>query len=1013
MNSVAFDRFFGRVATLSIALAIALPSLCNGAVSPGKGKKTVNFNNDIRPILSEYCFACHGPDEKARKAKLRFDLKEEAFKPAKSGDPAIVPGSPEKSSLIARITSTDPDEVMPPPETKKNLSPAHVEMLRRWIAEGAEWAGHWAYEKPERPEVPKVKAKRWPRNELDHFVLKRLENEGLKPAPEADKPTLARRAALDLTGLPPSIEEVDQFLADKSPDAYEKLVDRLLASPRYGEHQAKSWLDAARYADSHGYHIDSQRDIWAYREWVIRAFNENKPFDQFTIEQLAGDLLPDASVEQKIASGYIRCNMSTGEGGAIEAEYAAKYAFDRTETTGTIWMGLTLLCSRCHTHKYDPIQQKEYYGLLAFFNNLNEPVMDGNRPNPDPFVKLPSKEQSARLDWLRKHIAEGQGKIDGPAPELDTAQTNWVEQWHTRLSKDWAALRPAVFKSTVTNGAQLKQLDDGSILAEGSNPEQDVYELTIPLQPGALAAVRLEALPHESLPNKAIGRADDGKFRLSEFEAELLLPGPEGKTNPPPQKLKFTQAVADAAEGDNAIDRAIDGKAETAWGTDASTEARHAVFVLGEPLAIPDKAELRIRLRHEATKSKNNLGRFRLAAAQSPELVRWFNPPRFEEWKVVGPFKSEGLHAGYEKVYEPEKEIDLKKSYPGVREEIRWNGRGDLADGKNHLFVNELHGVHGVFYAHRVIHAPSDLKMEFTLRADDLFKVWLNGQLVHERSTVDNTNPSARFTVDLKKGENKLLVKVVNHQGAKYFAFNKALEGSESLPADIAAILATTQKLSGSNFTKVRNHYRRSHSAEFRQTFENVEKWREEEGAIDRAIPTTMVAKEAEKRRDTFLLMRGEYDKPADKISPGVPAILPPFPADAPTNRLGLAKWLLHPDHPLTARVTVNRLWQQFFGVGLVKTSDDFGVQGERPSHPDLLDWLATEFIRTGWDVKRLQKMIVMSATYRQTSKASPELRARDPENRLLARGPRFRVDGEVVRDLALYVSGLLSEKQG
>ena len=456
----------------AILLAGFLPTLhLSAAGGKAAAKSTVDFNRDIRPILSDTCFACHGPDEHARKAKLRFDLKEEAFKPAKSGEVAIVPGDPGKSPLVARILSKDEDEVMPPAKSGKKLTPQQIEKLQTWIAEGANWQSHWAFEKPERPSIPKVKNQRLARNEIDDFVLARLEREGLNPSPQADKTTLIRRATLDVTGLPPTVEEVDAFLADKDPKAYEALVDRLLVSPRYGEHMAKYWLDAARYADSHGYHIDSQRDIWAYRDWVVNSFNANKPFDQFTIEQLAGDLLPSATIDQKIGSGFIRCNMSTGEGGAIETEYAAKYAFDRVETTSTIWLGLTMICARCHTHKYDPIQQKEYYRLYSFFNNLAEPVMDGNKPNPDPFIKLPSPQQTARLDWLKQHLADAQKSLDAPAPDLDQAQQDWVKKRNERLSAGWVALAPASVKSTVTNGAELKVLEDKSVLATGENPE--------------------------------------------------------------------------------------------------------------------------------------------------------------------------------------------------------------------------------------------------------------------------------------------------------------------------------------------------------------------------------------------------------------------------------------------------------------------------------------------------------------------------------------------------------------
>ncbi|HVK59150.1 MAG TPA: DUF1549 domain-containing protein, partial [Candidatus Kapabacteria bacterium] len=396
---------------LLAALAIAL-----GAVRAAE--QPINFSREIRPLLSEYCFACHGPDDQQRKAKLRLDTKEGVIS-SKDGVHIIKPGASDDSELIKRLVTSDPDEIMPPPKVGKKLSAAQIDLLKRWIDQGAKWESHWAFEKPVRPALPKVQDQSWPKNEIDYFVLEKLEQEKLKPQPEAPKSTLIRRSSLDSTGLPPTIEELDAFLADGSPDAYEKVVNRLLESNRFGEQMARYWLDGARYADSHGYHIDSTRSIWKYREWVIDAFNKNMPFSQFTVEQLAGDLLPNPTPSQKIGSGYVRCNMSTGEGGAIEEEYRAKYAFDRLETTSTMWLGLTMTCARCHTHKYDPITHKEYYSMLAFFNNMEEPIMDGNKPNPDPFMKIPSPQQAERQDWLKDSIAKAQAKVDEKIPDLD------------------------------------------------------------------------------------------------------------------------------------------------------------------------------------------------------------------------------------------------------------------------------------------------------------------------------------------------------------------------------------------------------------------------------------------------------------------------------------------------------------------------------------------------------------------------------------------------------------------
>ncbi|HXT39986.1 MAG TPA: DUF1549 and DUF1553 domain-containing protein, partial [Candidatus Angelobacter sp.] len=815
------------------------------------------------------------------------------------------------------------------------------------------------------------------------------------------------------TGLPPTPQEVDAFLADKSPDAYDRLVNRLLDSPRYGEHEARYWLDAARYADSHGYHIDSERSMWKYRDWVIDAFNENMPFDEFTIEQLAGDLLPSPTTSQKIASGYVRCNMSTGEGGAIEDEYRAKYTFDRVETTSTIWLGLTMTCARCHTHKYDPILHREYYGLYALFNNLDEPVLDGNKPNHDPFIRLPTKEQTERQEWLKKHIEEGQAKIDSPVPELDEAQAKWAAHWHEKLSAGWALLAPAGVQST--NGTEFKTLDDQSVLVEGPNPDQDIHEVRLKPAEGNIAAIRLEVLPHESLPEQGSARAADGRFELSEFEAEMINPDAEGKAGEP-KKLKFSRAAADSWDGDKDIGRAIDGNAESAWTipTNSITRKHTALFVLGEPAKVKTNSELRVRLKYEASKSKRAIGHFRLAVAQNEELARFLIPPKQAPWHVIGPFKSENPRTGLAAEYEPEKEIDLNRSYPGVREDIRWSEKSEFEDGKSHVLVDELHGVHGVYYLYRELKIPNDRKVDMTLAADDLFKVWVNGSLALEQAVKRNPEEGpARFSVDLKWGENRILVKVANDQGACRFRFKADLDDVDNPPAGLAAILTATAEPTGKDKKEVQNFYRRVASPEFKARFDQVAQWREENDVIEKEIPTTMVAKEADKPRDTFVLLRGEYDKKGEKVEPGVPAVLPPWPKDAPKNRLGLAKWLVDPSHPLTARVVANRFWQQYFGVGIVKTVEDFGVQGERPSHPELLDWLATEFTGSGWDVKHLQRLIVTSATYRQSSRATPELLAKDPENRLLARGPRFRLDAEELRDTALFVSGLLVEREG
>lgn len=1015
---------------LKILAAVMMAGLTSAF---GAAKSTIDFTKDIRPILSDNCFNCHGPDEKSRKGKLRLDTKEDAFKEARSGGFAIMPGKPDQSTVIERVFTTDEEEIMPPPKTGRKLTDTQKDLLKRWIAEGAPWQTHWAFETPKKPELPQISDKRFSKNPIDTFVAEKLKQEKVSPSPRADKVTEIRRASYDLTGLPPTPQEVDAYLADKDPKAYEKVVDRLLASPKYGEHQARYWMDAARYADSHGYHIDSERSMWKWRDWVVEAYNKNIPFDQFTTEQLAGDLLPNPTTEQKVASGYVRANMSTGEGGAIEEEYQVKYTFDRLETTGAIWMGLTLTCARCHTHKYDPITHKEYYSLYSFFNNIDESIMDGNKPNPDPFMKLPSPDQAKRQGELKEMIKSAQAKIDAPSEELDTAQLAWQTKWQERLNTGWTVLSPEKLESS--KGAKLELQDNKAILVSGDNPATDIHELTFKPEAGTVAAFKLEVFPHDSL--KGLGRSEDGRFRLGEIEAEIITPETENekeeakveegkadaekkgddekekKSAPKPKKLKFGLAAADAEEANMEVAKAIDGKADTGWSVGAGQikEPHTALFTFNEPVKIEAGQELKIRLKFEASQSKRALGHYRLSGAQSEDLIRYLNPPKTEPWQLVGPFKSTNLVVGLNTKFGPETNIDLKAKYMGVREEIKWNAKPDYEDGKRNLLVNELHGVHGAYYFYRTITVPDERKVQFTIRADGVFRFTVNGEQVAER-TVPSTKVET-VSVTLKKGENKLLLKQVTEVGAAYLTFNKDLGETDKISPEVSVILASVSKLNKDQSKKIRNFYRRNYSEEYKKVFEDMEQWRVEDENIERAIPTTLVAKERSSPRETTILIRGEYDKKGDKVGPGVPAILPPFPADAPTNRLGLAKWLLDPKHPLTARVTVNRIWQQYFGVGLVKTSEDFGVQSEAPSHPQLLDWLATEFVSFGWDQKKLHKLIVTSETYRQTSKASPKLLAKDPENRLLARGPRFRLDGEAIRDTALAVSGLLVDKVG
>ncbi|MBI4601572.1 MAG: PSD1 domain-containing protein [Planctomycetes bacterium] len=665
-----------RTAASPAALAAAALAILAGAAAARAAP--VDFNREVRPILAEKCLKCHGPDSKERKAGLRLDARDGALRPLKSGRTAIAPGKPAESELVRRVRSEDPSFRMPPPEAQKTLSEAEAATLERWIAEGAAYREHWAFVRPARPPLPAVgdaagERGAWPRNEIDLFILERLEAEGLAPSSEADPVTLVRRATLDSTGLPPSPEEVDAFLADPSPEAYERLVDRLLASPRHGERMAVEWLDAARFADTHGYHIDSGRDMTLWRDWVIGAFNRGMPFDRFTVEQVAGDLLPGASLESQIASGFHRNHMINFEGGAIPEEYLNAYIVDRVNTTGTVWLGMTVGCGQCHDHKYDPLTQREFYGLYAFFHNVPENGLDGQKGNAAPVIQAPSPEQREAIARLDREVAEAAARLEAALPEIDAAQARWE----------------AEARAAASTGAASSLLEK------------------------VLAALRAE-------PAK---RSDD----------------------------------------------------------------------------------------------------------ERKEIARHF----------------------------------------------------------------------------RANHSPAYAELDGRLAA-----------------------------------------------------------------------------------------------------------LRKERAEVEKRVPTAMVMREMEKPRDTFLLVRGQYDKRGEKVPAGVPAFLHPLPEGAPASRLGLARWLVSPENPLTARVVANRYWQMYFGTGLVRTSEDFGTRGEPPSHPELLDWLATR-LQDGWDVKALQRLILLSATYRQSSAAGRAVIERDPENRLLARGPRIRLQAEVIRDQALAASGLIDSRIG
>ncbi len=830
-----------RVATLAVLTS---------CVSLAGADDSISFNRDVRPILSDKCFACHGPDENERQGDLRLDVETDA-KSDRDGYAVIRPGKPGESELLRRLTTDDPDERMPPGADNEPLSAAEIATLSDWIARGADWEQHWSLLPPRRHQPPQV-ASDVPLTVIDRFVRGRLAARQLQPAPRADRRTLLRRLSFDLTGLPPTREEMAQFLADRSPLAYERAVDRLLASQHFGERMAIYWLDVVRYADTGGYHSDNHRDVSPYRDYVIQAFNENLPFDQFTMEQIAGDLIPGATNRQKIASGYNRLLQTTQEGGAQPKEYTAKYQADRVRNTATAWLGMTMGCCECHDHKFDPLSMRDFYSFAAFFADVQETPVGGQKQ-----VALPTAEQETQIAQLEQQLAPLRKTLAQTTPELLDGLQKWITATTAALESgtdDWQPLKPTEVNSS--GGATLTVQDDLSVLSSGTNPAKDIYTVRITPPQARITGIRLEALTDDSLVKKSLARGN-GNYVLTEFTATLHVP------DMPPQPVSFKTAVADFSQQGYPVAQAIDGKANTGWAGDGHNQAqdRTAVFVLSEPLTLPAGATLEVQLKHESQFAQHNIGRFRLAttAAATPSL----------------------------------------------------SGEAGLPPE--------------VLAAMRVAEESRSQDQQATL-------------LDHYRT----------LAPELKE-----------------------------IRQQIAAREADLQKV---------------------------------QAAFPKTLITVSVAP-----RTVRMLPRGNWlDDSGDIVSPATPAALPPLEIhDRGRARYQLAEWLVARDNPLTARVFVNRLWKLLFGQGIVTSLDDFGTQGEWPSHPQLLDTLAVDFIEGGWDVKQTIKRIVMSQTYQQSSRTTPELRELDPNNRWLARQGRFRLDAEMVRDNALAISGLLVTEIG
>jgi len=885
----------------------------------------IEFNRDIRPILSDKCFQCHGPGTQS--ASLRLDLEEGAKRELKGNRHAIVAGDPANSQIIARITATNPVIRMPRSQggaaAADPLSPRQIALLTRWIEQGATWQKHWSFIPPARPVVPVVKDAKWVRNPIDAFVLQRLEREGLKPAHEADKATLLRRVTLDLTGLPPTLAELNAFLADKSPNAYEKVVDRLLKSPRYGERMAFPWLDASRYADSSGYQTDGIRYMWRWRDWVIDAFNKNMPYDQFTVEQIAGDLLPNATLDQKIATGFNRNTRGNAEGGIVPEEYRVEYLFDRVDTTGTVFLGLSVGCAKCHSHKFDPISQKEYYQLGAYFDNIQENGKARRVGNSPPYIEAPTPDQLPKIKQLDDEVATARKAWTKLQADVPRAQ----KEWERSLSGSKALIGGPI------RGLVAYYPFDGNLDATVFVEEAKKANA----RPSRRRAAAVTDRTEPTLVPGVVGQAAsfDGKSFI-ENSSDLLGFKAHGNGY-----IGYVDATDKTDHGANATVTYDDGHTFAAWiyPTDATG-----------PIVTRD----------------DNL---------------------LDEPNGYG-FKLRGGKLQYDNV-------------------TKWNDESIQVETEQAISLNQWHHV-------AVTYSGS--------RWADGVKIYVDGQEAKLKALFDDLNALAGLMKrePLRIGGGGGMTTRFKGSIDEVRVYNRALSADEvgmlanRTPVEEIAAMPE-DKRSPAQANTIREYFI-EHAASpaiqqaRAQVFETEA--RREQFHKDE-VSTVMVMEEMSPPRQTHLLQRGVYDKPGEVVTPILPAALVGSATTYAPNRLGLAKWLVDPANPLMSRVTVNRFWQQYFGIGIVKTVEDFGSQGEAPSHPELLDWLATEFIRTGWDVKAMQKTIVMSATYRQASNATDDVIERDPQNRLLSHGPNVRLSAEMIRDQALMVSGILTERVG
>jgi len=943
--------------------------------SDAMAEEKIDFKRQIRPLISNHCVACHGPDEKERKADLRLDTFEGASADL-GGYAALVPGKPDESELLLRILSEDDEEVMPPPKKGKRFTPEQADLIRRWIAQGGKYEKHWSYNPPVKSEVPFVAENAGAVNEIDRFLLARLEKEGLQPAPEADRHTLARRLSIDLTGLPPAWSEVEGFVKDSSPEAYQKYVAALLAKPAFGEHWAQQWLDLARYADSSGYPSDQPREIWGYRDWVIGAINRNLSFDRFTIEQIAGDLLPDPTEDQLIATAFHRNTMTQNEGGTSDEEFRVAAIVDRTNTTLAVWMGTTMACAQCHTHKYDPITHHDYFSVYAMLNQS----ADADRKDETPVHSFFTADQKAKRSLLEQEIGDLEKRFTSPDP----AWLSGLEAWDKAFPRNLAWQMPKPDKTTTAPAEVGATIDGEGVVTLSKNADKANQTVELALPAGPLSAVRLETRPAPGF----------GNFVLTGLKAEIVPPC--GASGPKARHVRIE----------------LPGKARFLQ------LAEVEVYSGGANVAVKGKA--------------THSSQYQDAAAS-----------RAIDGRSDGDYaKGSVSHTAQED--NPWWEVDLGAEVP-VDRIVVWNRTdGGTAIRLERFNVSALDGKRTAVWKEQAVPAPKD-KAEFALGgpqpvtfatatadheqngfpAASLLKTegdkpgWAVGgatdrphELVLTLAKAQEIPAGSKLRVTLEQQST-----YANHLLGRFRLGVTGDPGVSKRLAVPAPVLAVLDKPTGERNEAERktltDHYLRQVAPENAKERARLAAAKRELEAIKPSTVPIMQELAEKERRETKIQLRGNWQNLGDVVGPGVPAAFHPLPDKAPKNRLGLAQWLVSRDNPLTARVVVNRYWEAIFGTGIVSTSEEFGSQGELPFHPELLDWLAVDFMEHGWDVKRLLTQLVSTRAYRQESRVTPELQERDPDNRLLARGPRFRPSGEMLRDQALAVGGILSAKMG